>query len=117
MADQSSNDASSDWDEVGQRFSALGRTLQDRWSTTRDEGRQAGDAAEEEVRQAVDGVKASLDQLADSITATVNDEDVHHAARSAAGGFVEALSSSLDQLADRIDQGVAARRNRDGDQD
>lgn len=106
---------SSNWDEVGQRFSALGRTLQDRWSTTREEGREAGDAAEEEVREAVDGVKASLDQLADSITATVNDEDVHRAARSAAGGFVEALSSSLDQLAERIDRGVGSRRDQDTD--
>ena len=104
MAGESSN-----WDEVGERFSALGRTLQDRWSTTRDEGREAGDAAEDEVRQAVDGVKASLDQLADSITATVNDEDVHRAARSAAGGFVEALSASLDQLAERIDRGAGGQ--------
>lgn len=112
MAEQSSNDAASNWDEVGQRFSALGKTLQDRWSTTRQEGHAAGESAEEEVREAVDGVKASLDQLADSITATVNDEDVHRAARSAAGGFVEALSSSLDQLAERIDRGVESRRNR-----
>jgi hypothetical protein len=92
--------ATTRWDEVGSRFTALGRTLQDRWT----DGRGSADVEDEagEVRHAMDGVKASLDDLADTITRTVNDPDVHEAATAAASGLIEALSSSLDDLADRI---------------
>ena len=64
--------------------------------------RPASDAAAEEVRGAIDGVRVSLDELAHTITRTVNDAEVHDAARSAAGGLVEALSASLDDLAGKI---------------
>jgi hypothetical protein len=47
-------------------------------------------------------VTASLDELAHTITRTVNDREVHDAARAAAGGLVDALSTSLGDLADRI---------------
>jgi hypothetical protein len=90
------------WDEVGERFTQLGRTLQGRWAEQRDEAGDAGDAAAEEVRGAIDGVRVSLDELAHTITRTVNDAEVHDAARSAAGGLVEALSASLDDLAGKI---------------
>ena len=55
------------WDEVGERFTQLGRTLQQRWSEGRSDATAANEAAAEEVRGAVDGVKASLDDLADTI--------------------------------------------------
>jgi|JI7StandDraft_1071085.scaffolds.fasta_scaffold637169_1 hypothetical protein len=90
------------WDEVGDRFTQLGRTLQGRWAEQREEAGDAGDAAADEVRGAIDGVRVSLDELAHTITRTVNDPGVHDAARAAAGGLVEALSSSLDDLAGKI---------------
>lgn len=93
-----------DWNEVGERFSALGRTLQGSWSTSRDEATAAEDEAATEVRSALDKVNASLDDLADAITRTVHDPEVHTAAASAAGGLVEALGASLDDLAGRIQQ-------------
>jgi hypothetical protein len=86
------------WDEVGDRFSKLGRTLQNRWT----ENREGDDEGSEEVRDAMDGVRASLDDLADAITRTVNDPEVHDSAKAAAGGLIEALTASLDQLADKI---------------
>jgi hypothetical protein len=86
------------WDEVGDRFSKLGRTLQDRWT----ENREGDHDGSEEVRDAMDGVRASLDDLADAITRTVNDPEVHDSAKAAAGGLIEALTASLDQLADKI---------------
>jgi hypothetical protein len=90
--------AATGWDEVGDRFTELGRTLKDRWSQHREGDTDAAD----EVRDAVDGVRASLDDLADTITRTVNDPEVHESARSAASGLVEALTSSLDQLTEKI---------------
>ncbi len=93
---------SSSWNDVGERFSHLGRTLQDRWSQAGDEGSDEAKAAADQVNGALDGVRASLDGLADTITRTVNDEQVHASARSAAGGLVEALSSSLSDLANKI---------------
>ncbi len=90
------------WDEVGDRFTQLGRTLQGRWAEQREEAGDASDAAADEVRGAIDGVRVSLDELAHTITRTVNDPGVHDAARAAAGGLVEALSSSLDDLAGKI---------------
>lgn len=90
------------WDEVGERFTRLGHTLQDRWSDQREEAAQTGAAAADEVRGAVDGVRESLDELAQTITRTVNDAEVHDAARDAAGGLIEALSQSLGELADKI---------------
>ena len=91
--------ATTRWDEVGTRFTALGRTLQDRWA---DRPAAAADRSADEVRSAMEGVKASLDDLADAITRTVNDRDVHDAATSAASGLIEALSGSLEHLAGRI---------------
>ncbi|UDY34037.1 hypothetical protein [Dermatobacter hominis] len=101
-----------DWNEVGERFGALGRTLQGSWSTTRDDAGPSEDEQEAatEVRGALDKVNASLDDLADAITRTVNDPDVHRAATSAAGGLVEALGASLDDLAGRI-QSRGSRRD------
>jgi uncharacterized protein YcbX len=90
------------WDEVGSRFTALGRALQDRWSDTRGAAKESESAAKDEVRGAMDGVKASLDGLTEAISRTVNDPEVTDSAKAAAGGLVEALSASLDQLADRI---------------
>ena len=90
------------WDEVGSRFTALGRTLQDRWTDTRGAVKDSEAAAQDEVRGAMDGVKASLDGLTEAISRTVNDPEVADSAKAAAGGLVEALSASLDQLADRI---------------
>ena len=92
----------SSWNDVGERFAQLGRTLQDRWSTAGDEGSAEVKAAADEVDGALDGVRASLDGLADTITRTVNDEQVHASARAAAGGLVDALGSSLRDLANRI---------------
>lgn len=86
------------WDEVGDRFTELGRTLKERWS----EHREGDTDAAEEVRGAVDGVRASLDDLADTITRTANDPDLHDSARRAASGLVEALTTSLDQLTEKI---------------
>ena len=90
------------WNDVGARFTHLGRTLQDRWTSAGDEGKAEAKAAAEQVDGALDGVRASLDGLADTITRTVNDPDVHDSARAAAAGLVEALGSSLSELADRI---------------
>lgn len=95
-------DATPRWDEVGERFTRLGHTLKDRWADQRDEASEAGAAAADEVKGALDGVTASLDELAHTITRTVNDSEVHDAARAAAGGLVDALSASLGDLADRI---------------
>ncbi len=93
---------SSSWNDVGERFAHLGRTLQDSWAAAGDEGSAEAKAAAEQVDGALDGVRASLDGLADTITRTVNDPQVHDSARAAAGGLVEALGSSLSDLANRI---------------
>ncbi len=94
-----------DWNDVGERFTALGRTLQGSWSTGRDPADADEERAGTEVRSALDRVNASLDDLAEAITRTVNDPEVHRAATSAAGGLVEALGASLDDLAGRIQGG------------
>lgn len=102
MGESGSGSSAPRWDEVGERFTQLGHTLQGRWSEQREEVGETGSAAADEVRGAVDGVRASLDELAQTITRTVNDAEVHDAARAAAGGLVDALSESLGDLADRI---------------
>jgi len=93
---------SASWNDVGERFARLGRTLQDTWSAAGDEGAAEAKAAADQVEGALDGVRASLDGLADTITRTVNDPQVHDSARAAAGGLVEALGSSLSDLANRL---------------
>ncbi len=102
-------DDATDWNEVGERFSALGRTLKGSWGTTKGAAQATEKAANDEVRSALDKVNSSLDDLADTITRTVNDPEVHRAATSAAGGLVEALGASLVQLAGRI-QGSGTSR-------
>ncbi len=119
MADQPT-----EWTEVGERFTALGRTLQGRWGSNRGvesstenptatERQGANDA--EEVRSALNKVNASLDELANTITRTVHDPEVHRAATAAAGGLVEALGASLDQLAGRIQSASAGDRGTNND--
>lgn len=93
---------SGDWSEVGERFSRLGRSLQDSWGTARSGAADSGRQAQDEVRSAVEQVNDSLDRLADAITHAVNDPEVHRAAASAAGGLVQAIGASFDQLAQRI---------------
>lgn len=106
-----------DWNDVGERFSALGRTLQGSWSTGRDRADADEERAETEVRSALDRVNASLDELAEAITRTVNDPEVHRAATSAAGGLVEALGASLDDLAGRIQGGRTRDETAPGERD
>jgi methyl-accepting chemotaxis protein len=100
-----------DWNEVGERFSALGRTLQGRWSSSRERDDARDEEAAGEVRSALDRVNAALDDLADAITNTVEDPEVHRAATSAAGGLIEALGASLDELAARIQQAGSRRED------
>lgn len=126
-------DQPTEWTEVGERFTALGRTLQGRWGSNRgtaapagsssgpaagsSSGSSSGSASERDgaaeadaVRSALNKVNASLDELADTITRTVHDPEVHRAATSAAGGLVEALGASLDHLAGRIQNASAGDR-------
>ncbi len=94
---------SNDWNEVGEKFSRLGRSLQESWGTARSSSStDAGHDAQDEIRSAVQQVNDSLDRLADAITHAVNDPEVHRTAVSAAGGLVQAIGSSFDQLAQRI---------------
>jgi len=93
---------SNDWNEVGEKFSRLGRSLQESWGTARSSSTDAGHDAQDEIRSAVQQVNDSLDRLADAITHAVNDPEVHRTAVSAAGGLVQAIGSSFDQLAQRI---------------
>lgn len=93
---------STDWNEVGDRFTVLGDALRDRWADAREATGSTEHAAEDEVRDAVDGVRSSLDAFADAITRTVHDDQVHGAARTAASGLIEALSTSLGDLADKV---------------
>ena len=119
------DDQPTEWTEVGERFTALGRTLQDRWGSNRDtdpsgaSGASGADAANDadEVRSALDKVNASLDELANTITRTAQDPEVHRAATAAAGGLVEALGASLDQLAGRIQGASGASDRRSGPAD
>lgn len=93
---------STDWNEVGDRFTQLGDALRSRWADAREQTGSAEHAAEDEVRDAVDGVRSSLDAFADAITRTVHDEQVHGAARTAASGLIDALGTSLGDLADKV---------------
>lgn len=126
------DDQPTEWTEVGERFTALGRTLQDRWGSNRDtdpsdpsgpSGPSGADAANDaandadEVRSALHKVNASLDELANTITRTAHDPEVHRAATAAAGGLVEALGASLDQLAGRIQGASGASDRRSGPAD
>lgn len=96
------NSDSTDWSDVGERFSLLGRSLQNSWDTARTDATDSAGHAQDEVRSAVQQVNESIDRLADAITHAVNDPEVHRAATSAAGGLVKAIGASFDQFAQRL---------------
>jgi hypothetical protein len=91
------------WDEVGDRFSQLGRVLRDTWEETRKTDPESTAADGEQVNSAMERVQSSLDGLADAINQTVHDEEIQDSAKLAASGLVDAISSSLGELADRIE--------------
>lgn len=97
------------WEEVGKRFTALGKEMQGAW-----QGNRADDGAKREVQDAGDRVIAALDDLAHTIDRVADAPEVRQATKKATSGVAEALASTLHDVAAWLD---APRDSRDGSHD
>jgi hypothetical protein len=104
--------ADTTWEEVGQRFTELGRELQRAWQKG-----QADDKAKRELQDAGDKVKAALDDLATTINRAADSPDVREATKKATSGVADALASTLHDVAAWLERPPRDQRGerRDGD--
>lgn len=90
------------WDEVGERFAALGRIYAERY---RKRGEELGTVSEEERRaleEAAKNVTRHLDQAFTSLGETIRDPEAKEGLKEAAKAFGDALSVTFDEVGDEI---------------
>jgi hypothetical protein len=93
------------WEDVGQRFEALGRVVKERYQTA-----EAASAAEPHdvsderaaLREAFEKVVTAAQQLGERAAAIVHDPAVKEQTTLLARSLNEALTASVDQIGDEV---------------
>ena len=100
--EQGGSDTRKAWDEVGDRFSDVGRKFGEHY---RKLGAEAGAAAEERKRALGDAVKEAVGELDHALTAlgdSLRDPETKDSLKQAARSFGDALSTTFSDLGDEI---------------
>jgi DNA-binding ferritin-like protein len=108
-----SDDMQRAWSEVAERFTALGRTAKERYSSAGDV--DTGTHDDPELRAAFDRLVAAGRDLTDRLTEVAQDGDVKAQARETATSLDSALITTVDLIADQV--GSLFRRVRPGTSD
>ena len=90
------------WDEVGERFAALGRIYAERY---RKRGEELGPTTEEDRRALEDAARTvtrHLDQAFTSLGETIRDREAKESLKEAAKALGDALSVTFDEVGDEI---------------
>ncbi len=100
------SDTDNAWQEVSEKFSALGRTFKQRYEE-RGEGTEPteGDVtagAPPDMKRAMDNVGDSIERVFGTIGDSLQDDGVKDQARSAFSSLVEALGSTFSELGDEV---------------
>lgn len=91
--------AETSWDEVGKRFTDLGRELQKTWQAS-----ATSSEAKAHLNDAGEKVRTALDDVAQTINRAAASSEVRDAAKDAGNGVAEALSATLVQVVEWIEQ-------------
>ncbi len=93
------------WEEVGQRFEALGRVVKERYQSTETaSATEQGDASEERaaLREAFEKIVKTAQELGERATSIVQDPAVKEQTTLVARSLNEALTASVDQIGDEV---------------
>ncbi len=89
------------WDEVGERFSELGRILKERY---RAGGEGEGDRADADaVKHALDRLVAAVGEVADRTVDLVRDDTVKARTKDVVTSLEKALNATLSQVGEAVD--------------
>jgi hypothetical protein len=86
------------WDEVGDRFSDLGRRLKDRFDANAAYGAEERDKVDDALRQLAD----SLDAGFTTIGETLRDPAMRDEMKSAGSSIADAIAATLRDVSDAI---------------
>jgi hypothetical protein len=96
-------------DEVGERFSEVGRRISEHY---RKLGTEAGAAAGEQGRALNDAIKKAVDELDHALTAvgdSLRDQQTQESLKQAARSFGDAVSASFSNLGNEIRKRVGPK--------
>jgi hypothetical protein len=102
------SDAKQSWDEVGNKFSGLGRKLKQHLDEER-EGESAQEAGRD-VKAALERMVDSLDDAFDALGKAAKDPEVRNDVSDAGRSLVGAIGTSLEQLGDEVRRTVERRK-------
>lgn len=86
------------WDEVGERFSELGRRLKDRFDANTGFGADEREQVNDALRQLGDALDAGFTTIGD----TLRDPAMRDEMKSAGSSIVDAIAATLRDLSDAI---------------
>jgi len=100
------SDTDNAWQEVSEKFSALGRTFKQRYDE-RGEGAEPTEGnvtagAPPDMKRAMDNVGDSIERVFGTIGDSLQDDNVKEQARSAFSSLVEALGTTFGELGDEV---------------
>ena len=92
------------WEDVGQRFEALGRVVKERYQSAERAPAEQGAAGEEQaaIRAAFDKIVAAAQELGERAAAIVQDPAVKEQTTLVARSLNEALTVSVDQIGGEV---------------
>jgi hypothetical protein len=95
-----SDDMQQAWSEVAEQFTALGKTLKERYAAAGEDEAEPKD--DPQLRAALDRLVAAGRDLTDRVTEVAQDDDVKAKARETATSFDSALITTVDLIADQV---------------
>jgi hypothetical protein len=105
-------EVSAEWNQLGDTFATLGRSLKQSYEQERDD--DSATARTREVREAFERALQSFADAIDAGTDAIRAPEVKQTARASASALGDALNRTLDAVAQEINEAVEARR-RSGD--
>jgi len=91
-------EAKEKWDEVGERFGALGRSLKDRFDANAAFGVDEREKVNDALRQLTDALDAGFTTLGD----TLRDPDMRDELKSAGSSIADAIAATMRDVSDAI---------------
>ncbi len=91
-------EAKEKWDEVGERFGELGRSLKDRFDANAAFGVDEREKVNDALRQLTDALDAGFTTLGD----TLRDPDMRDELKSAGSSIADAIAATMRDVSDAI---------------
>jgi DNA-binding ferritin-like protein len=107
--DQKGKGTEKAWDEVGERFSEVGRKVGEHYRKLGAKAGAAADLQSQAVRDAVKEAIAELDRALTAVGDALRDEDTKNSLKQAARSFGDAVSATFSDLGEEIRKRVKGK--------